>query len=549
MLHGRYCNAILEGKLTPEIEAHLDSCDACARLVDAITAVRSELREPPPPSARLAEQVLERTRVERAGNAVRDDIPPVPPGIDNPMLGPTPREPEIQNTRLRVVRDLRLPGLWLTAIGILAVLVLLMFVPGTAMHEPEQAVAVVPFTSSCKTTSANTIIVAGPWTDVEGAGFRKVLERFSQKTGVRVVYSYPTREIAATIRKRVIRKCPPDVAVLPQPGLLRDLAEHGYLKPIEQPTKQLMNKNLARFWRDQGRINRTLYGVMFTAANKSTFWYSRRLFNAAGVTAPATWFELQQVAAKLRAHGIVPFSVAGADGWTLTDWFENVYLRTAGGKRYDALAHQRLAWTDETVRTALRRLWEILGQRQWLAGGHSAALMKTDYESSINRVFSARPRAAMLYEGDFVHKRIAAAQVGDAAVFPFPAINESRPSNVVGGDLAAVLTTNDAAQQLVHFLATVEAADLWASVGRISPNRRLNPSAYADPITRRFAESLMKPKATHFDLSDLLPPDFGAHPDGMAKMLKDYLRGASNIEAVTRKLQASARVTGEQRPR
>jgi alpha-glucoside transport system substrate-binding protein len=112
------------------------------------------------------------------------------------------------------------------------------------------------------------------------------------------------------------------------------------------------------------------------------------------------------------------------------------------------------------------------------------------------------------------------------------------------------LTSNDAAQRLVRFLATVEAADIWASVDRISPNRRLNPSiAYANPITRRFAQSLMEPKAAHFDLSDLLPPAFGARPDqGMAKILKDYLRGTSNIEAVTRKLQASARVTGDQRP-
>jgi alpha-glucoside transport system substrate-binding protein len=488
--------------------------------------------------------------IERAVNAVRDDIPPVPPGIDKHVLGAIQREREIQETRLRTMRKLRLPGLWLTALGPLALLVGLALVPLATMHEPEQAVAFVPFTSSCRTTSANTVIVAGPWTDIEGAGFKKVLERFSQKTGVHVVYSYRTREIAATIRKRLIRGCPPDVAVLPQPGLLRDLAKQGDLKPIEQPTQQLMNKNLARFWRDQGRVNGTLYGVMFTAANKSTFWYSRRLFDAAGVTAPATWLALQQVAAKLRARGIVPFSVAGADGWTITDWFENVYLRTAGPKRYDALANQRLAWTDKTVRTALRRLWEILGQRQWLAGGHSKALMETSYESSIHRVFSARPRAAMLYEGDFVHKRIPTPQIGDAAVFPFPAINGSQPSNVVGGDLATVLTNNDAAQRLVRFLATVEAADLWASVDRISPNRRLNPSVYANPITRRFAQSLIEPEATRFDLSDLLPPAFGANPDqGMAKILKDYLRGAFNIKAVTQRLQASARVTADQRPR
>jgi alpha-glucoside transport system substrate-binding protein len=507
--------------------------------------------------------------IDRAIKAVREDIPPLPPGIDKRVLGPIKRECDIQNTPLRAVRALRQTGLWLTGLATLACIVAVTFVSGGAVPEPEQAVASMAFTSSCSTTSRNTddgrqsvdgeqrarrVLVAGPWTGIEAARFRKVLERFSQKTGVHVVYAYPrrdvgvTREIAVTIRERVIRRCPPDVAVLPQPGLLRDLAEHGHLKPIEQSTQRLVSKNLAPFWRDQGRVNGTLYGVMFTAANKSTFWYSRRLFDAAAVTAPATWFGLQQVAAKLRARGIVPFSVAGADGWTLTDWFENVYLRTAGPKRYDALAHQRLAWTDDTVHTALRRLWEILGRPQWLAGGHSPALMKTDYENSINRVFSARPTAAIVYEGDFVRSRIASAQAGDAAVFAFPAINGSPPSTVVGGDQAAVLTNNHAGQRLVRFLATVEAADVWARTGRISPSRRLNPHVYVNPTTRRFAQSLIDAKATRFDLSDLLPPAFGASPhQGMAKILKDYLRGTSSIDAVTRKLQASARITGDSR--
>jgi alpha-glucoside transport system substrate-binding protein len=499
--------------------------------------------------------------IDRAVNAMREDIPPLPAGIDKRVLGPIQRECKAQNTLLCAVRGLWQPGLWLTGLtglwltGLttLAVLIAVTFVSGGAMPDPEQAVANVPFTSSCSTRRqsvngdrlAPRVIVAGPWTGVEATGFRKVLARFSQNTGVKVVYAHRSREIAATIHTRVTRGCPPDVAVLPQPGLLRDLAEHGHLKPIEQPTRQLVSKNLARFWREKGRVNGTLYGVMFTAANKSTFWYSRRLFDAAGVIAPTTWRGLKQVAARLHERRIVPFSVAGADGWTLTDWFENVYLHTAGRERYDALADQRLAWTDKTVRTALRRLWEILGQSQWLAGGHSAALMKTDYEKSINGVFSARPRAAMVYEGDFVRSRIPAAQAGDAAVFPFPRIKDSRPSNVVGGDLATVLTNNDAAQQLVRFLATVEAADVWASAGRISPNRRLNPHVYADPITRRLAQSLINAKTIRFDLSDLLPPAFGASPDqGMAKILKDFLRGTSTIKATTQRLQNDARISG-----
>jgi len=43
------------------------------------------------------------------------------------------------------------------------------------------------------------------------------------------------------------------------------------------------------------------------------------------------------------------YSIGGADGWTLTDWFENVYLRTAGPEKYDQLTAHEIPWTDQSV--------------------------------------------------------------------------------------------------------------------------------------------------------------------------------------------------------
>ena len=66
----------------------------------------------------------------------------------------------------------------------------------------------------------------------------------------------------------------------------------------------------------------------------------------------------------LSASGVqVPISVGGGDGWTLTDWFENVYLRTAGSEKYDQLAHHEIKWTDPSVETALTTLKQIWGDR------------------------------------------------------------------------------------------------------------------------------------------------------------------------------------------
>ena len=43
----------------------------------------------------------------------------------------------------------------------------------------------------------------------------------------------------------------------------------------------------------------------------------------------------------LKASGPPAYSIGGADGWTLTDLFENIYLRQAGAAKYDQLSKHR----------------------------------------------------------------------------------------------------------------------------------------------------------------------------------------------------------------
>ena len=47
-----------------------------------------------------------------------------------------------------------------------------------------------------------------------------------------------------------------------------------------------------------------------------------------------------------------PWSLGAKDSWTLTDWFENVYARTAGPDKYNQLFSGELPFTDPTVKTA-----------------------------------------------------------------------------------------------------------------------------------------------------------------------------------------------------
>ena len=85
-------------------------------------------------------------------------------------------------------------------------------------------------------------------------------------------------------------------------------------------------------------------------------WYRPDAFDEAGVRPPRTWEELHQVTRTLADAGVGTMAVPGADGWVLTDWFENIYLRVAGAERYDQLARHEIPWTHPTVVESLTLL-------------------------------------------------------------------------------------------------------------------------------------------------------------------------------------------------
>ena len=232
-----------------------------------------------------------------------------------------------------------------------------------------------------------------------------------------------------------------------------------------------------------------LYGVWFKAANKSLIWYHVGAFERAGLVPPNDLERLLAAARTLASSGLPAFSVGGADGWTLTDWFENLYLGLAGPTHYDRLAQHRLPWTDPSVKDTLRTLGRVLSP-DLIAGGVAGAL-RTSFEESVLITSRSPPSAAMVFEGDFVAGVIKGrtdAQLGvDVDVFPFP-VAGAAPMVIGGGDGAVLMRPSPAGTALLRYLATPEAAAIWASHGGfISPNVNVDLSVYPDQISRSLA--------------------------------------------------------------
>ena len=390
-----------------------------------------------------------------------------------------------------------------------------------------------------------TVSTAAIWSGPEQEAFRAVLDGFEKKyPGVTAKYNSAGDQLPTVLSTAVEGGNPPDVAIVGQPGLVKQFQAKKAIKPISFLEETIRN-DFGEDWVKVGTVGGELYGLLFKAANKSTVWFNTQSYEDAGIEPAEDWQAFLDNAATLTQAGTPAYSLGAADGWTLTDLFENIYLRTAGPEKYDQLAEHEIPWTDESVITALEEMKKVTGDRQNIAGGINGAL-QTEFPTSVSQAFADPPKAAQVIEGDFVAGVITAetkAKPGDDFdVFPFPAI-EGGPENAVvgGGDTAIMFNDSPAAKALMEYLATKEAAEIWAAKGGFaSGNKNVDDSVYPDEITRKTASALGEAETFRFDMSDLAPAEFGATPGkGEWKILQDFLSNGT-VQKTAQALEKAA---------
>jgi alpha-glucoside transport system substrate-binding protein len=399
-------------------------------------------------------------------------------------------------------------------------------------------------TGSTNKDIKGNVSITGVWTGDEQKAFQAVIAGFNkQYPNVKVKYNSSGDNTPTVLSTAVQGGNPPDLASVSQPGLMKDFVKKGALKPLTFARGTIVKNYPADFVK-LTTVGGKIYGLIFKGANKSTIWFNVKSFNNAGVKPPTTWDDLIKDASTIKASGTTPFSVGGADGWTLTDLFENIYLRQAGPTQYDRLSVHAIKWTDPSVKKALQTMAQYL-QSDLMAGGTSGAL-QTDFPTSVSNVFSNSPKASMVAEGDFVPGVVATSNplkpISGYNVFPFPSVDGSAPAVVGGGDTVMMFKDTPASEAFVEYLATPEASEIWAKKGGFSsPNKNVPASAYPDAITKATAIALAHAKTFRFDMSDLQPAAFGGTVgQGEFKIFQDFLKSPSNVNGVAQELETSA---------
>ncbi len=400
-------------------------------------------------------------------------------------------------------------------------------------------------TRSTSSTNAVTgkISFDGVWTGAEAQAFGAVIKAYNKVVpGVKVTYKPVGDNLPTVVSTAVAGGNPPDMADIAQPGFVAQLVAKKALKPITYARKVLL-ANFSGAWISLGTFQKKIYGLVFKASNKSTVWYNVSAFKNAGVKAPATWTQFTKNAGTIKSSGVPPYSIGGADGWTLTDLFENIYLRQAGPARYALLTLHKIKWTDASVTAALNTMAQVIGTSANMAGGTSGAV-QTDFPTSVNNVWQSPPKAAIVIEGDFVPgtATVKSSPGTGYGEFPFPSINNSPASVEIGGDTIVAFRDNPAIESFVKFLGTPAAAAAWAAKGGFATgNKNMPSSVYPNATTRATASAIAKAKYVAFDMSDQQPASFGATVgQGEWGLFQDFLRNPKDVKGIQSKLESAA---------
>jgi alpha-glucoside transport system substrate-binding protein len=395
-------------------------------------------------------------------------------------------------------------------------------------------------------SSERPITIVTPWfeDDVEQKAFAEVVTTFEQTTGLHTEVRPAGSDFRTVMRQRIDAGDPPTLALV-GPGMLAGYARRELAKPLESLGigDEVLLRSYATTWVDLGAVDGKTYGFPAAAGSKSLVWFRPRDFRRMGLDVPGTWGELLTLTRRLARAGEKPWAVGAGDSFTLTDWFENIYIRTEGPWKYDALFAGKLPFDDPSVIGALRRMTSIL-RDAYVAGGIDDALV-TSFPEAVHDVFGPEPSADLLMEGGFVGS-FALDDVSPApvpgrtiAAVPFPTIDsEFGNPVVVGATFVVAFADDEEVKELLLYLTSPGAGRIWVSTGTtVSPNRRIPLSAYPNVLVRAAAKQVTSARDVRFDGSDLLPGSLG---DELGSTLQDVLRRPAETRTLMTDFQRKA---------
>ena len=371
-----------------------------------------------------------------------------------------------------------------------------------------------------------------------------VLAYFEDATGVDVNNgSGPNYEELA--RADIAAGSPPNVLILPQPGLLADFAAQGALVPLGEDVTNWLAENygageswaaLGQYAGPDGTVAQ--YGFPFKQELKSLVWYSPDAFSENGYEVPETFEDLLALQDQMVADGNTPWCIGiesgGATGWPATDWIEDLMLRTQPPEVYDQWVSNEIPFNDPRVVETIELFGSIAKVDENVAGGR-LAVATTNFGESPAGMFTVPPQCFLHRQASFIAAQFPEGSVAgeDYDFFylpPYESKDLGRP--VLGaGNIATITSDSPAARAFIEFLKTPIAHEVWMAQDNssfLSAHSGVNGDLYSSDALRAQGQILVDATTFRFDGSDLMPGPIGAGAFWTAMV--DFVNGRSAQE-------------------
>ena len=362
----------------------------------------------------------------------------------------------------------------------------------------------------------------------EQNAYEKSWVEFSKCTGIKINYE-ASDQMEALLPTRVKGGTAPNIAFIPQPGLLKKLGSDPSLAP--KPAPAAVTANVDKYWapayKAYGTVGGTFYAAPLSSNMKSLVWYSPQTFKTKGYQIPKTWDELFALSDKMVADGIKPWcggiESGKATGWLATDWLEQTVLRQSGPDVYDKWVTHDIKFNSPEITKAMDTISGWMKNPKYVnAGiGDVKTIATTKFQDGGKPILVSQGakcgmyQQASFYAGQWAtfQKDAKIAEDGDAYAFFLPSMPTSPTLPVVGG--GEFVAAYSDAPEVVAFQTYLSSAE-WATDkvklgGWVSANNGVPQDAYQDTISALSAKILADKTATfRFDASDIMPAAVGA---------------------------------------
>ena len=371
-------------------------------------------------------------------------------------------------------------------------------------------------------------------------GLKAKIEEEAEAAGIEVNVER-VDNINQLILTRIQANDPPDIAVIPQPGVIKQIVDRGKAVELTDdivPADALSDMTPGTL--EAGQIDGKQYGLMISMNVKSLVFYNKPAWDKSGYKVPETLDDLAALGEQIKSDGGTPwcFGIESgtATGWPVTDWFEDLIMRYGGSETYQQWVENEVKFDSEVVRQAADYLETNVLADDSVPGGRGS-IASTAFGDAEDTMWEDEPGCWLFKQGnfivsaDFIPEDVVENVDERIGVFGFPPAEAGSENPVLGGgDLATLLEDNDDSRAIMEILADVElGTEAAPSSSFISPHTGFDTSLYPSDLTRQIADVAYTSDAVLFDGSDLMPGEVGAGT--FWKEMTAWISGQQDLDA------------------